>query len=108
MIMVKSSWDWRAAVTPVDPAGAHCYGAGTKPCKSPGRPMAVRGERLSNTSTTCPREGDNLGKLRLIPHRSRVLEGPYSERGLDPWYPGPPEDGSAAHQVVGGVTAHQA
>ena len=32
------------------------------------------GRRLSNTRTTCPRVGDNLGKLRIIPHRSGMLE----------------------------------
>jgi len=32
------------------------------------------GGRLSNTRTTCPRVGDTLGKLRIIPHRSGMLE----------------------------------
>ena len=32
------------------------------------------GVRLSNTRTTCPRVGDTLGKLRIIPHRSGMLE----------------------------------
>ena len=49
------------------------------------------GGRLSNTSVTYPREGDNPGKLGLIPHRPEVLEGPQAERDLCP-----PEDGPAA------------
>lgn len=32
------------------------------------------GVRLSNTRITCPRVGDTLGKLRIIPHRSGMLE----------------------------------
>ena len=42
---------------------------------------ASTGERLSNTWTTCPRVGDNPGKLGLIPHRSWVLECPMTESG---------------------------
>ena len=64
--------------TPVDPAGGHCYRAPTKPCESRGS-FGSTGGRLSNTWTTYPRVGDNLGKLRLIPHRPRVLEGPEAE-----------------------------
>jgi len=45
----------------------------------PGAPG--RGARLSNTCLTYPREGDNPGKLGLIPHRGGVLEGPLPERG---------------------------
>lgn len=41
---------------------------------------AGRGARLSNTCLTYPREGDNPGKLGPIPHRGRVLEGPFPER----------------------------
>ena len=37
------------------------------------------GGRLSNTWTTYPRVGDNLGKLRLIPHRPWILEGSEAE-----------------------------
>lgn len=40
---------------------------------------ASTGGRLSNTWTTCPREGDNPGKLGLNPHRRWVLECPISE-----------------------------
>ena len=31
------------------------------------------GGRLSNTSTICPKVGDNFGKLKLIPHRKQKL-----------------------------------
>ena len=64
--------------------------------------------RLSNTSATYPREGDNPGKLGIIPRRgdgwwnSPVPERAVAER------PRPPEDGPAAYQVVGGVMARQA
>ena len=38
-------------------------------------PTAVGcGERLSNTWLTYPRDGDNSGKLELIPDRRGVLE----------------------------------
>ncbi len=69
------------------------------------RPCA-RGVRLSNAWLTCPRDGDNLGKLRIIPDRRAALEEPLTERdggnGLRPR-----EDGAASHQAVGGVMAHQ-
>lgn len=48
---------------------------------SHGARSARTGGRLSNTSVTYPREGDNPGKLGLIPHRPEVLEGPQAERG---------------------------
>lgn len=48
---------------------------------SHGARSARTGGRLSNTSVTYPREGDNPGKLGLIPHRPGVLEGPQAERG---------------------------
>ncbi len=32
------------------------------------------GERVSNTLVTCPEEGDNRGKPRLIPRMSGLLE----------------------------------
>lgn len=41
---------------------------------------AGRGGRLSNTWPTYPREGDNTGKLVLIPHRGGGLEGFLPER----------------------------
>jgi hypothetical protein len=44
------------------------------------RPAAAgRGGRLSNTWLTYPREGDNTGKLVLIPHRGGRLEGSLPE-----------------------------
>ena len=71
----------------VDPARGRCYPAGTKPCESRGLyPFgdASTGGRLSNTWTTCPRVGDNPGKLGLIPHRGWVLECPISESAQRP------------------------
>ena len=41
----------------------------------------VLGERLSNTLSICRQEGDNHGKLWLIPHRISVLEGRYPKGG---------------------------
>ena len=38
------------------------------------REISGLGGPLSNTRITCPKVGDNLGKLRIIPHRSRMLE----------------------------------
>jgi len=54
-------------MTPVDPAGPHCYRGETKPCKS--RPIAICGPgvRLSNTWPTYPEEADNPGKLGYKP-----------------------------------------
>ena len=52
------------------------------------RPAAAgRGGRLSNTWLTYPRDGDNTGKLVLIPDRGGCLEGFLPERvrrGLSP------------------------
>ena len=74
------------------------------------RPAAAgSGGRLSNTWLTYPRDGDNPGKLGLIPDRRGGLEGFLAERGRRGLSPAsPPEDGAAAHQVVGGVMARQA
>lgn len=55
---------------PVDPAGPNCYQSSTKPCKF----FRKEGERLSNTWVICPWVGYNLGKLRIIPHRFKILE----------------------------------
>ena len=41
---------------------------------------ADRGERLSNTWLTYPRDGDNSGKLELIPDRRGGLEGFSAEK----------------------------
>ena len=69
---------------------------------------AGSGGRLSSTWLTYPREGDNPGKLGLIPHRRRLLEWVRAEKAATPCPLQPPEDGAAPHQVVGGVTARQA
>ena len=67
-----------------------------------------RGGRLRNTSPTEPRDRDTLGKLRVIPDRGGLVENPHLEKGPEAMVGHPPEDGGAAHQVVGGVTAHLA
>ena len=60
---------------------------------------------MRNTWIICPSAGDNSPKGLLIPHASK--ETPVSlgkegaRKGLSP------EDESAAHQLVGGVTDHQ-
>ena len=43
------------------------------------RPQGL-GKLLSNTSIMYPDAWDNLGKLRIIPDRSRILECSYTER----------------------------
>jgi hypothetical protein len=48
---------------------------------------AGSGGRLSNTWLTYPREGDNPGKLGIIPHRCRLLEWVYAERATAPSLP---------------------
>ncbi len=63
--------------------------------------MLVSGERSRNTWATCPEAGDNKPKGLLIPHVDRL--------GIED-YPkdfGSLQDGPAAYQLVGGVTAHQ-
>ena len=68
----------------VDPARGRCYPAGTKPCESWGASRLYGGSRtggrLSNTWPTCPREGDNPGKLGLNPHRGWVVEFPHPRK----------------------------
>ena len=73
-----------------------------------GRHARPRGGRLRNTSPTEPRDLDNLGKLRLIQDRRGILEGPSPKGKPRAMARLPPEDRGAAHQVVGGVTAHLA
>ena len=46
--------------------------------------MQDLGRRLSNTRVTCPGVGDNLGKLRIIPHRCGVLECFHAENSGAP------------------------
>jgi hypothetical protein len=46
---------------------------------------ALSGERVSNALVTCPKEGNNLGKLRLIPYvlleiRCSTSKGSVDER----------------------------
>ncbi len=56
---------------------------------------------MRNTWVICPREWDNSPKGELIPHEppeTSVSEGK-GRKTL--------EDEPAAHQLVGGVTAHQ-
>ncbi len=59
---------------------------------------AGRRERLSNTWLTYPRDGDNPGKLGLIPDRRGGLEGFPAEKGRGGSPAVPPEDGAAPHQ----------
>ena len=60
---------------------------------------------MRNTWIICPSAGDNHSKGWLIPHESVmasvVAEKGGARKGLSP------EDESAAHQLVGGVMAHQ-
>ena len=61
-------------IIPVDPAGGHCYWNPIKTCES--RVVRPPGKRLSNTWIIYPWKRYNLGKLRIIPHRSWMLECP--------------------------------
>ena len=60
------------------------------------------GARVRNTWITNPLVRDNTGKLVLIPGESSRSSG-FEEKGTQ----GLPEDGSASHQLVGEVMAHQ-
>lgn len=62
-------------------------------------PSGEHGALLSNTWITYPWDRDNPGKLGIIPDRPWRLEGAMVQRGNRP-----PKDGSAAYQVVVGVT----
>ena len=62
----------------------------------------ISGGRVSNTWVTYPEVRDNPGKLGLIPD-SLSGQMPSRVKGVSP-----PQEGPAAHQVVGGVMAHQA
>ena len=59
-------------MTPVDAAGGYCYQISTAMQVS--STASLGGVRLSNAWSIYRREGDNLGKLRLIPHRLVILE----------------------------------
>ena len=64
-------------------------------------PALRSGERVSNTWATCLEDGDNSGKLGLIPDMLVGSHGPIEEMVL------PLREGPAAYQLVGGVTAYQ-
>ena len=64
----------------------------------------VSGERLSNTWTSYPAHGDNPGKPGLIPDGLHLPHGNWSKGWT---FVLPVREASAAHQLVGEVTAHQ-
>ena len=78
-------------------------GGAPNTCKSNGTPLRgdASGERLSNTWRTCPPLGDSPGKPGVKPDDARTA---HADRAKSP----EEGDGSAAHQVDGGVTAHRA
>ena len=58
-------------------------------CKSRGSavvvtPLAATGARVSNTYATCPPQGDNREKSRLIPHDA-VPGHPWAAKGAIRW-----------------------
>ena len=63
----------------------------------------ARGERVSNTWATSPRVGNNLPKGELIPHNIPMAQVIGIKVHL--WWT--LEEGPAADQLVGEVTAHQ-
>ncbi len=65
--------------------------------------VASSGARVSNTWVTCPRDRDTLSKGRLR------LDTLFGLRGLGrkAWRKRRLEEGLAAYQLVGEVTAHQ-
>ncbi len=65
-------------------------------------PSGVSGARVRNTWIINPLVRDNAGKLALIPVVSARSSG-HAEKGSQ----GSPGDGSASHQLVGEVMAHQ-
>ena len=60
---------------------------------------------MRNTWIICPLVGDNSPKGLLIPQKSSRPPGLLGKGGARKGLP--PEDESAAHQLVGGVKAHQ-
>ncbi len=62
---------------------------------------------MSNTWITYPKVGDNQPKGWLIPHKTTESVDSVGKAG-DFFGSLAPKDGSAAHQVVGEVMAHQA
>ncbi len=59
---------------------------------------------MRNTWATYPRVGDNTSKGVLIPHKT-TESADSGAKGAE--QSDSPEDGPAAHQLVGEVTAHQ-
>ena len=74
------------------------------------RPGVWRGAADGSVTRGQPTLGTGItpGKLGLIPDRGGGLEWFLPEKGVAPSPLHPPEDGAAAHQVVGGVMARQA
>ncbi len=64
-------------------------------------PQGVSGERVRNTWVICPGDGDNSPKGELIPGKptSASADEGKGRKTL--------QDEPAAHQLVGGVKAHQ-
>lgn len=79
----------------VDPARGYCYRCLIKPCEL--NVFCKHSVMLSNTWITCPQIWHNLGKLRIIPNSSLLLECIKNKRFISS------EDGSATYQVVEGV-----
>jgi hypothetical protein len=65
-------------------------------------PSGISGARVRNTWITNPLVRDNAGKLALIPGVSAE-----SSDSVEKGSQGSPGDGSASHQLVGEVMAHQ-
>ena len=78
-------------------------GGAPNTCKSNGTHLRVEasGERLSNTWRTRPPPGDSLRKRRVTPDDPAARHLAAGKTPVE-------GDGSAAHQVDGGVTAHRA
>ena len=78
-------------------------GGAPNTCKSNGTPprWEASGERLSNTWRTRPLLRDSLGKPWVIPDDARTTHVARAKAQTG-------GDGSAAHQVDGGVRAHRA
>ena len=68
-------------MTPVDAAGGHCYQISTamQVCST----ASLGGVRLSNTWSIYREVAHTVGKLTLIRHRLRHLEGAVVERYLN-------------------------
>jgi hypothetical protein len=69
-------------------------------CKSNAAPSGAAWRTAEEHVATCPAVGDNGAKAPLIPH---VLVWRQARKAFPA-----PREGAAAHQVVGGVMAHQA